>query len=109
MCSISPLRVVYRVIWTALGERGLVSGMNTITWHVIIMCNMPVSTPPPQSIMSNERTQVALYDWYCGGCAVQQSCGGAGGGPGTVTPGTWWTNQLLHKFRCLRQGKSHAA
>ena len=28
--------VVYRVIWIALGERGLVSGMNTIPWHVII-------------------------------------------------------------------------
>ena len=35
----SPVLPLYSVnityLWTALGERGLVSGMNAITWHVI--------------------------------------------------------------------------
>ena len=35
-CSISPLSGQYGILWTAPGERGLVSGMNTITWHVIM-------------------------------------------------------------------------
>ena len=33
-CNISPLSGQYGILWTALGERGLVSG-NMITWHVI--------------------------------------------------------------------------
>ena len=35
-CSISPLSGQYGILWTALCDRGLVSGMNTITSHVIL-------------------------------------------------------------------------
>ena len=34
--SIRPLSGQYMNLWTALGERGLVSGIDTITWHVIM-------------------------------------------------------------------------
>ena len=32
-CNIGPLSEQYEKLWTALGEQGLVSGMNTLTWH----------------------------------------------------------------------------
>ena len=35
-CCASPLSGQYGKLLTALGERGLVSGAHTITWHVIM-------------------------------------------------------------------------
>ena len=42
--------MVYRVVWTALGKRGLVSGMDTTTWHVIIYIYIYMHLEPAPNI-----------------------------------------------------------